>query len=275
MLIYGTAWKKERTTELVKLAWQNGFRAFDTACQPKHYREDLVGEAIKQIITSGTAREDIYLQTKFTPVNGQDPTTIPYDPQLSLSEQVHASFAVSQKNLHSDYPGGYIDGLLLHSPISPLQSTMEAWRALEDICEAGGAKRIGISNCYDIALFEYLFEQARIKPSILQNRFYQESGYDKALRQFCVQNNVQYQSFWTLTANPHILAHSSVISLSKQMNRSPAQILFRYLHQRSVTPLTGTSSQEHMREDLAISEFSLDDAALNILDNLLAKCLTP
>jgi diketogulonate reductase-like aldo/keto reductase len=37
-IIYGTAWKKEATTDLVVKAVLNGFRAIDTACQPKHYR---------------------------------------------------------------------------------------------------------------------------------------------------------------------------------------------------------------------------------------------
>ena len=37
-LIYGTAWKKEATTQLVVKAILNGFRGIDTACQPKHYR---------------------------------------------------------------------------------------------------------------------------------------------------------------------------------------------------------------------------------------------
>ena len=37
-LIYGTAWKKEATTQLVIDAVLNGFRGIDTACQPKHYR---------------------------------------------------------------------------------------------------------------------------------------------------------------------------------------------------------------------------------------------
>jgi hypothetical protein len=37
-LIYGTAWKKEATTQLVINAVLNGFRGIDTACQPKHYR---------------------------------------------------------------------------------------------------------------------------------------------------------------------------------------------------------------------------------------------
>ncbi|CAF4276806.1 unnamed protein product [Rotaria sp. Silwood2] len=37
-LIYGTAWKKEATKDLVIQAVLNGFRGIDTACQPKHYR---------------------------------------------------------------------------------------------------------------------------------------------------------------------------------------------------------------------------------------------
>ena len=36
-LFYGTAWKKDKTAHLVVLALKNGFRAIDTACQPKHY----------------------------------------------------------------------------------------------------------------------------------------------------------------------------------------------------------------------------------------------
>ena len=36
-LIYGTAWKKERTADLVEKAVKLGFRGIDTACQPKHY----------------------------------------------------------------------------------------------------------------------------------------------------------------------------------------------------------------------------------------------
>jgi len=42
-LMYGTAWKKEKTAELVSLALKCGFRGIDTACQPKHYNEPGVG----------------------------------------------------------------------------------------------------------------------------------------------------------------------------------------------------------------------------------------
>lgn len=62
VLIYGTAWKKDRTTDLVYKALRAGFRAVDTAAQPKHYREDLVGEGIRRAIREGIVRrEDLYV----------------------------------------------------------------------------------------------------------------------------------------------------------------------------------------------------------------------
>lgn len=66
-IMYGTAWKKERTAELVSQAVKAGFRGIDTACQPKHYREDLVGQAIKSLISEGVVkREELYIQTNLT-----------------------------------------------------------------------------------------------------------------------------------------------------------------------------------------------------------------
>lgn len=60
--IYGTAWKKDETKDLVKEALVAGFRCFDTAAQPKHYREELVGEALREAISDGIVkREQIYV----------------------------------------------------------------------------------------------------------------------------------------------------------------------------------------------------------------------
>jgi diketogulonate reductase-like aldo/keto reductase len=56
--LYGTAWKKEKTTELVKEALSAGFRAIDTAAQPKHYREDLVGNALRDMYEGGVVKRE-------------------------------------------------------------------------------------------------------------------------------------------------------------------------------------------------------------------------
>ena len=268
-IVYGTAWKKDDTESLVRKAIQQGFRGIDTACQPKHYHEAGVGAAVsglleEQGLQGGLTRQDLYLQTKFTSLSGQDPTRIPYDPQAPLAEQVRQSFAVSLRNLQTDY----LDCLVLHSPLPSVGQTLEVWRTLASLVDAGGVRQLGISNCYRIEQLEALYESARIKPAVVQNRFYAETGYDREIRAFCRQHGILYQSFWTLTANPQVLAHRAVRELASKYRRAPAQILFRYLTQNGIVPLTGTRSETHMREDLSIFEFELADFEREAMDVL-------
>ena len=252
-LIYGTAWKKEHTADLVVQAVLNGFRGIDTACQPKHYEESLVGEAIKRLGSHGIMREDLFIQTKFTPLSGQDPQRIPYDPNAALEIQVANSFEVSKQNLGVDY----VDSFVLHSPLFPYANLLKVWSAMEAIYYSGGARQLGISNCYDLELLQRLYADAKVKPSVVQNRFYSESGYDVELRQWCDEQGIIYQSFWSLTANPHILGSKEVVALAQKYNKTPAQIVYRYLTQMGIVPLIGSTSQQHMKEDLEIFSFEL------------------
>jgi diketogulonate reductase-like aldo/keto reductase len=252
-ILYGTAWKAADTERLVRIAIREGFRGIDTACQPKHYND------------AGVPRSNIYLQTKFTPVSGQEPSRIPYDPNAPLADQVAQSFATSLQNLQTDY----LDCLVLHSPLPRMEQTLQAWRAIETIIDAGTIRQAGISNCYRLAEFQRLYRSVRIKPAVLQNRFYAATAYDRELRAFCREHGVVYQSFWTLTANPQLLAHAAIVALASRHGRTPAQILFRYLTQIGVVPLTGTRSEAHMREDLSIFDFELTAAERGPIDKML------
>lgn len=252
-IVYGTAWKKEQTAALVEQALRLGFRGLDTAGQPKHYDEAGVGAGMARALPSGLDRQEIFLQSKFTPIDGQDPRRLPYDPKASLSEQVAQSFANSLRNLRTDY----LDSLILHSPLPDRKALLEVWRALECIVEAGGARQLGISNLYDPEQLADLYQMARIKPAVVQNRFYAQTGYDREIREFCRRQGMLYQSFWTLTANAALLAHERVQDLARAYRRTPAQIFYRYLTQIGIIPLIGTTSTRHMQEDLAIYEFEL------------------
>lgn len=257
-IVYGTAWKKERTAGLVQQALSTGFRGVDTACQPKHYHEPGVGEGVD---AAGVPRDALYIQTKFTPLRGHDPQRIPYDPAAPLAEQVAQSFAVSEQNLGTR--GGAkapIDGLVLHSPLSDWRDLMTVWRAMEALHAAGRVRQLGISNCYDPALFERLFGAATVKPAVLQNRFYAATGFDTRLRAFCRDEGVVYQSFWTLTANRDLLAGRAIAAAAAHHGKTPAQVFFRWLTQQGVCPLTGTTSAAHMRDDLSLFDFELDPA---------------
>ncbi len=264
-MLYGTAWKKERTADLVEMALHNGFRGIDTACQPKHYEEALVGEGISRFYALGGKREELFIQTKFTPLNGQDPMRVPYDPKATLEEQILYSCEVSKRNLRTTY----LDSLLLHSPLFPYANLLKAWKSFESLIEQGEVRQIGISNCYDVTLLQHLFADATIKPSVVQNRFYQESDYDKMLRAWCNEIGIIYQSFWSLTANPHILQSDIMHVIARHYQKSTEQIFYRYLIHKDIIPLNGTTSQEHMKEDLSVFSFELDKKVIERIDTLL------
>jgi diketogulonate reductase-like aldo/keto reductase len=254
-ILYGTAWKKSATEKLVATAIREGFRGIDTACQPKHYEEPGVGAGIA---ASGIARDELYLQTKYTSVSGQDPDRIPYDPKAPLPQQVARSCEVSLRNLRTDR----LDCLVLHSPLPSAAQTREAWQAMEALVDSGKVRQLGVSNFDQLWQLDSLYGAARIKPAVVQNRFCADTRYDRDIRAYCRQQNILYQSFWTLTANPQALAHRAITALADKYQRTPAQIMFRYLTQIGVTPLTGTRSELHMRQDLAIFEVQLTEPEL-------------
>lgn len=250
--IYGTAWKEGRTADLVEQALNNGFRGVDTACQPRHYKEPLVGEGISR---TGIKRSDLFIQTKFTPFGGQDPDDCPYDPATSIEDQIKKSHSVSLENLKTDY----LDSLVLHSPLRTWEENVRGWRVIESFVEEGSVKQIGISNCYDPELFKRLYNEAQVKPSVLQNRFYPETAYDKELRAFCNKEGVYYQSFWTVNANKNIWQDPFVIELAQKLGKSPLQVYFRALIHEKVHPLYGTTNEDHMREVMDLFNFSLEE----------------
>lgn len=264
-LIYGTAWKKEKTADLVITAVKYGFRGIDTACQPKHYHEAGVGEAIQRLASEGILREDLYIQTKFTPLGGQDPFNIPYNKSAPLSEQVAQSFEVSKKNLGVSY----VDGLILHSPLENIERTMIVWQAMEHIYHQQETKLIGISNCYDLEILQQIYETASIKPTVVQNRFYSDTDYDAEIRAWCQEKKMIYQSFWTLTANPQILSSEIVQKAAHEYQKTTAQIFFRVLVDIGIVPLTGTCSDQHMKEDLEIFNFDLPLSVIQEIKALL------
>jgi diketogulonate reductase-like aldo/keto reductase len=259
--IYGTAWKKDATAELVKMAVGAGFHAIDTANQPRHYDEPLVGEALKALAANGVARSSLFLQTKFTPVDGQD-HRVPYDPELDLKNQVAQSFESSLRHLHTDY----LDSYLLHGPYSSHglgNPDWEVWGAIEEILRAGRARMIGISNV-NAEQLNLLATKARIKPMVVQNRCFANRGWDREVRAVCRDHGIMYQGFSLLTANRNVARHPIVLSIARRLAVQPEQVIFRFAMQVGMVPLTGTQSELHMKEDLGVFAIQLtpDEVAL-------------
>ncbi len=265
--IYGTAWKKDATAELVKMAVSNGFSGIDTANQPRHYQEHLVGEALLKLSGEGIEREDLFLQSKFTPTDGHD-HRIPYDPSADLTTQVKQSFGSSLKNLHTDY----LDSYLLHSPYSNSglgNEDWEVWSVIEELYKSGKTRFIGISNV-NVEQLELLTEKAEIKPMVVQNRCFAARGWDREVRDYCKAHHIVYEGFSLLTANPFVLQNPVVQDIARELERTPEQVVFRFSIQIGILPLTGTTSELHMKEDLLVKEFELDNDDLKMIGIIAA-----
>ncbi len=252
--MYGTAWKKEDTARLVQLAVASGFRAIDTANQPIHYQEARVGEALQALEKKGITRDSLFLQTKFTPVGSQDHRT-PYDASADLTTQVRQSFDSSLTHLRT----AYVDSYVLHGPYSRRglgKEDWEVWTAMEGLYQSGKTRMIGISNVTALQLVQ-LCEQAKHKPMVVQNRCYAALGWDKEVREICKAHGIIYQGFSLLTANVEVLADPEIRAIAKRLGTGPAQIIFRFAMQIGMLPLTGTTSQQHMKEDLQAEQLAL------------------
>ncbi|KAH7693791.1 hypothetical protein AAVH_39167, partial [Aphelenchoides avenae] len=151
------------------------------------------------------------------------------------------------------------------------EGTMEVWRVFEEFHSQGKVKQLGISNLYDPEGLVRLYNDARVKPAVIQNRFYADTGYDSDIREFCRQKRIFYQSFWTLTGNPHIIRSSSVRDLAAKRSVTPEQLFFRFVMDIGITPLTGTTSDVHMKQDLAVLDMpSLAKEEIDMLTRMLA-----
>ena len=103
IIMYGTAWKGPHAEQNVLDAVRLGYRAFDSAnVYPASYNETAMGVALERAMASGIPRDELLIQTKFTPGVAKmaaakcpdgpwDPATCMYDKNADLATQVEQS----------------------------------------------------------------------------------------------------------------------------------------------------------------------------------------
>ena len=129
-----------------------------------------------------------------------------------------------------------------------MDETLEVWQALEQYVP-DQIHHLGISNTNLFTLME-LYERSTIKPSVVQNRFYPATKHDIAVRKFCREKGMVYQSFWTLTGNPGLTRSKVVKDVAGELDVAAAQALYvLVLGLENVVVLNGTTNVENMRAD--------------------------
>jgi diketogulonate reductase-like aldo/keto reductase len=233
------------------------------ANQRKYYVEAGAGEGIRSAIAAGTVtREQLFLQTKFTPKSSQD-HRLPYDPNADVATQVRQSIDSSLEHLGTTR----LDSYLLHGPsytVGLTDADWQAWRAMEAAAQDGQLGFIGVSNvsAEQLAL---LLDGAKIAPAFVQNRCFARTRWDEGARAFCTAHDIVYQGFSLLTANREVLASPRVREIARRHGKTLAQIIFRFALEIAMMPLTGTGECQHMREDLDVFGFSLSEEEHKIM----------
>jgi len=264
--LYGTAWKEEHTPALTELAIRTGFRGIDTANQRRHYFEAGVGEGLAACYRAGVVtRDDVFLQTKFTYLGGQD-HRLPYDPEAELATQVAQSMASSLEHLGTDH----VDSYVLHGPASGRgwsDADAEVWAAMTHERDAGRTRFLGVSNVSLRHLMQ-LEASGAAAPQFVQNRCFAQLGWDRDVRAFCTDREIVYQGFSLLTANPEVLQHPLVVDIAVRNRVTPAQVVFAFALAVGMLPLTGTTDAEHMKQDLASHALARSDDEVAAIESL-------
>jgi len=258
-LAYGTRDGKDQTSYLVETAILEGFRHIVTGSHHIKHNETGVGIGWKSAVKRDPTirRNDLFLQTMFVPWDGKDFKPHANDPvnKPSIEEQVEITISQSLQNLQTDY----IDSVLyfnFRAELHAYEDMIRAWRVLEQYVEKGTIRFLGLSNIHDADYLTRLQNDAKIKVSIVQNRFHANRGFDISLTPFFDSFGIQVQRFWILTGNGGGVKRNNEMAKDKKL--TPEQLMLAFVmtlgsEGHSTTALVGTHNVEHMREDIEVA----------------------
>ncbi len=220
-----------------------GYRLIDTAAS--YGNEEAVGRAIK---ASGIPREELFVTTKLWLADAGH-------------EKTKGAFERSLARLQLDY----LDLYLIHQPYGDVYG---AWRAMEELYDAGRIRAIGVSNFHPDRLMDLIVHNRSV-PAVNQietHPFCQQTDAAKFLR----ENGVQIESWGPFAEGRNNLFANPVLSaLTTKHGRSLAQIVLRWLLQRGVVAIPKSVRAERIAENFRIFDFALDSddmAAIAALD---------
>ena len=224
-------------------AIETGYRLIDTA--QSYGNEEAVGSAIKK---SGVPREELFITTKlWIQSNGYEGTK--------------KAFENSLKRLQLDY----LDLYLIHQPFGDVYGE---WRAMQDLYKEKRVRAIGVSNFYPDRLIDLIIHN-EIVPAANQietHPFHQQIETQKFLQ----ENNVQIESWGPFAEGKNDLFHNELLaSIGKKYNKSIAQVVIRWLTQRSIIAIPKSVRKERMAENFNSLDFELsaeDMEAIKTLD---------
>lgn len=209
-----------------------GYRLLDTATS--YGNEEAVGNAIRN---HGIDRSELFVTTKLWIEDAS-------------YEGAKVAFERSVNKLQLDY----LDLWLIHQPFGDVYG---AWRAMEELHRAGRIRAIGVSNFYPDRLVDFVLHN-EIAPAVNQieiHPFHQQHDAQAILEEY----KVQPEAWGPFAEGKNGLFSNELLqSIGQKHGKSIAQVVLRWLNQRSIVAIPKSVRKERMAENFAIFDFELD-----------------
>lgn len=265
-----------------------GYRHFD--CAADYGNEVQVGEGIAKAMEQGLCtRDEIWVTSKLWNTF-HAPEHVEMACQKSLDDLgldsfdlylIHFPIALEYVPIDERYPPEWVFDPSDANPVmKPAQIPLhETWAAMERLVEQGLSQNIGVCN-YNSALLHDLMRYARIKPYALQIESHPYLSQEKLIR-LANQYDMHVTAFSPLGAlsyveldmagtQDNVLTEPAILAAADLHNKTPAQIVLRWGIQRGLSIIPKTTKPERMRENLAITDFLLNDQEMQSISVLNA-----
>ena len=228
-------------TDAVATAIKSGYRMIDTAQAYGNEKEVGAGIAL-----SGVSREDLFLVTKIN---------------FTSYENAEQAVSNSLENLQTEY----VDLMLLHWPFANYYA---AWRVLEKLYEAKKIRAIGVSNFEPDQLID-LIAYNKITPAVNQvetNLYCQR----KTERTWMDKKDVVHMAYAPLGQGNRneMFEEAEVVEIAQKYDKTPAQVLLRFLMQKNIAVIPRSTRPEHIKENIDLFGFELTSSEMMQLDAL-------
>lgn len=262
-LMYTLKPDDEAVVRMVESALDIGYRHFDTA--QVYNTEKAVGEALKRK-SSLINRKDVFITTKLWRTD-------------TRRERVVPSLKKSLERMNLDY----IDLFLIHWPTAfqagdvpfprddkgklLIEDTdyLETWKGMEECVDLGLAKAIGVSN-FNSKQLQRLLDHCRIKPANCQLEVHPFLT-NRKLIEFCQDKGITVAAYAPLAGFapkkreekgwPTIYTDQTIGGIAEKHQRTPAQVVLRFLLQRQLAVLPKSENPDRIRENFEALDFEL------------------
>lgn len=214
-------------------AIESGYRLIDTAAS--YQNETQVGNALKQ---SGVERETLFVTTKLWL-------------QDTNYAGAKAQFERSLNRLQLDY----VDLYLIHQPYGDVHG---AWRAMEELHQAGKIRAIGVSNFHPDRLAD-LIAFNNVVPAVNQievNPFNQQLHAVPWMK----SRGIQPEAWAPFAEGKNgLFQHPLLTAMGEKRGKSVGQVVLRWIYQRDIISLAKSVRRERMEENINILDFELSE----------------